>query len=68
MGIDPKLSLARLAIGGFAPGGHVPVPVLTMCAAGLGATLLTGRAPPEGPNRKRSARRCRRSRLKELET
>jgi dienelactone hydrolase len=51
--------LARLAIAGFAPGGHLPVLVLTACAAGLVATLLTGRAPagaagpqtarPQGP-------------------
>jgi hypothetical protein len=53
------VSLARLAIAGFAPGGHLPVLVLTVCAAGLIATLLTGRAPagaaephtvrPQGP-------------------
>jgi hypothetical protein len=53
------VGLARLAIAGFAPGGHLPVLVLTICAAGLVATLLTGRAPadaaepqavrPEGP-------------------
>jgi len=39
--------LARLAIAGFAPGGHLPVPVLAACAAGLVATLFTGRARPE---------------------
>jgi hypothetical protein len=39
------VDLARLAIGGFAPGGHLPVLVLIICAAGLVATLLTGRAP-----------------------
>jgi hypothetical protein len=38
--------LARLAIAGFAPGGHLAVPVLAVCAAGLTATLLTGRARP----------------------
>ena len=38
--------LARLAIGGFAPGGHLPALVLAACAAGLVAILLTGRAPP----------------------
>jgi len=40
--------LARLAIGGFAPGGHVPALVLATCAAGLAATLFTGRAPAGG--------------------
>jgi len=40
--------LARLAIGGFAPGGHLPTLVLAACAVGLVATLLTGRAPAEG--------------------
>jgi len=53
------VGLARLAIAGFAPGGHLPGLVLTICAAGLVTTLLTGRAPtgtaepqtvrPEGP-------------------
>ncbi len=38
--------LARLAIAGFAPGGHLAVPVLAACAVGMAATLLTGRAPP----------------------
>ena len=37
--------LARLAIAGFAPGGHLPGLALAACAAGLAATLLTGRAP-----------------------
>jgi hypothetical protein len=41
------VGLARLAIAGFAPGGHLAVPVLTACAVGLGATLFTGRAGPE---------------------
>ena len=41
------VGLARLAIAGFAPGGHLPGLVLTICAAGLVATLLTGRAPAE---------------------
>ena len=40
--------LARLAIAGFAPGGQLPAPVLAACAAGLAATLLTGRAPAAG--------------------
>lgn len=39
--------LARLAIAGFAPGGHLAVPVLAICAAGMAATLFTGRARPE---------------------
>ena len=42
------VGLARLAIGGFAPGGHVPVLVLAICAVGLVATLFTGRAPAGG--------------------
>jgi hypothetical protein len=37
--------LARLAIAGFAPGGHLPVLALAACAVGLAATLFTGRAP-----------------------
>ena len=37
--------LARLAIAGFAPGGNLPVLALAVCAAGLAATLLTGRVP-----------------------
>jgi fucose 4-O-acetylase-like acetyltransferase len=40
--------LARLAIGGFAPGGHVPALVLAACVAGLVAVVFTGRAPAEG--------------------
>lgn len=40
--------LARLAIAGFAPDGHLPVLVLAACAAGLAATLFTGRAPAAG--------------------
>jgi fucose 4-O-acetylase-like acetyltransferase len=39
--------LARLAIAGFAPGGHLPALVLAAYAAGLIGMLLTGRAPPE---------------------
>jgi fucose 4-O-acetylase-like acetyltransferase len=38
--------LARLAIAGFAPGGHLPAGVLAAYAAGLVGTLLTGRRPP----------------------
>ena len=41
------VGLARLVIAGFAPGGHLPALVLAACAAGLLATLFTGRAPPE---------------------
>jgi hypothetical protein len=41
------VGLARLAIAGFAPGGHLAVPVLVACAAGMAATLFTGRARPE---------------------
>ena len=40
--------LARLAIAGFAPDGHLPVLVLAACATGLAATLFTGRAPAAG--------------------
>ena len=40
------VGLARLAIAGFAPGGHLAVPILFACAAGMAATLFTGRAPP----------------------
>jgi hypothetical protein len=40
--------LARLAVAGFAPGGQLPALALTACAAGLAATLLTGRAPAAG--------------------
>ena len=41
------VGLARLAIAGFAPGGHLPPLVLAAYAAGLIGTLLTGRPPPE---------------------
>ena len=40
--------LARLAIARFAPGGQLPTLALAVCAAGLAATLLTGRAPAAG--------------------
>jgi fucose 4-O-acetylase-like acetyltransferase len=40
-------SLARLAIGGFAPAGQLPVLALAAFAAGLACILLTGRAPPQ---------------------
>jgi fucose 4-O-acetylase-like acetyltransferase len=39
-------ALARLAIGGFAPGGHLPALVLAGYAAGVIGTLLTGRPTP----------------------
>jgi hypothetical protein len=39
------LALARLAIAGFAPGGHLPLLVLVAYAGGLVATLLSGKAP-----------------------
>ncbi len=44
--------LARLAIAGFAPGGHLPITALAACLAGLIATLLTGRAPATGAERR----------------
>jgi fucose 4-O-acetylase-like acetyltransferase len=40
--------LARLAIAGFAPGGHLPALALAACAVGLAATLFIGRAPAAG--------------------
>ncbi len=40
--------LARLAIAGFAPDGHLPALVLAACATGLAATLFTGRARAAG--------------------
>jgi fucose 4-O-acetylase-like acetyltransferase len=43
--------LARLAIAGFAPGGSLPALALAACAAGLVATLLTGRAPAAAAGR-----------------
>jgi hypothetical protein len=58
------VGLARLAIAGFAPGGHLPVLVLTACAAGLLATLFTAAPRPKKPGRKRSALRHRTSRPK----
>ena len=38
------IGLARLAIAGFAAGGHLPTLVLTACAAGLLATLFSSSA------------------------
>lgn len=38
------VGLTRLAIGGFAPAGHLPVPVLACFACGMVATLFTGRS------------------------
>ena len=58
------VGLAKLAIAGFAPGGHLPVLVLTACAAGLLATLFTAAPRPKKPGRKRSALRHRTSRPK----
>lgn len=37
--------LAQLAIAGLAPGGQLPVPALTSCAAGLTAIICTGHVP-----------------------
>jgi hypothetical protein len=37
--------LSQLTVAGFAPGGHLPGPALAGCAAGLAATLLSGRDP-----------------------
>ena len=36
-------ALARLAIGGFAPDGHVPLAVLAAYASGLVVIMFTGR-------------------------
>lgn len=41
-------ALVRLAIGGFAPGGHLPLLVLAIYASGLLAALFSGR-PSQGP-------------------
>jgi hypothetical protein len=40
--------LSQLTVAGFAPGGHLPWPALAGCAAGLAATLLSGRGPAPG--------------------
>ncbi|MEV5572071.1 acyltransferase [Spirillospora sp. NPDC052269] len=40
-------ALARLAIGGFAPGGHLPGPVLVVYACGLLAVFWSGRPPSQ---------------------
>jgi hypothetical protein len=55
------VGLARLVIAGFARGGHLSALVLAACAAGLLATLFTGRARRKPPGRKRSALRRRTS-------
>ena len=48
-GLAASLSgLSQLTVAGFAPGGHLPGPALAYCAAGLAATLLSGRAPAPG--------------------
>jgi Acyltransferase family len=44
-----SFGLARLAIGGLAPGGRPPGWVLVSCAAGLIAILCTGRPPGQAP-------------------
>jgi hypothetical protein len=44
------VGLARFAIGGFAPGGHLPALVLAAYAAGLIAVLLTGRRRRDAPS------------------
>ncbi|WP_127358492.1 hypothetical protein [Actinacidiphila soli] len=41
-------ALARIAIGGFAPAGHLPVLALTLYACGLIASLLSGGPPSCG--------------------
>jgi hypothetical protein len=38
--------LARLAIAGFVPGGHLPAPALAAYTCGMAAVLLSGHAPP----------------------
>jgi hypothetical protein len=40
-------ALARLAIGGFAPGGQLPPLVLAAYACGLALILLSGRSGPK---------------------
>jgi len=49
------VGLARLAIVGVAPGGHVPGWVLVSCAAGLAAVFCTGRVPGPSPGGMRAA-------------
>jgi hypothetical protein len=44
--VAAMVGLTRLAIAGFAPGGHLPTLALCAYAAGLIGTLLTGRPPP----------------------
>ncbi|MFI7300978.1 hypothetical protein [Streptomyces sp. NPDC050121] len=41
------LALARLAIGGFAPDGHLPAVVLAGCACGLLVALFSVRPPSQ---------------------
>jgi hypothetical protein len=43
------VSVARLAIAGFAPGGELPLLVLAAYAAGLLGTLFSGRPPAARP-------------------
>ncbi|MEU9664530.1 hypothetical protein AB0E25_02895 [Streptomyces bobili] len=40
-------ALARLAIGGFAPGGHLPALVLAVCACGLFVAPCSVRPPSQ---------------------
>jgi hypothetical protein len=42
------LALARLALAGFAPGGHPPLLVLAAYGCGLMVMLLSGQPPPSG--------------------
>jgi len=41
-------SLSQVTIAGLAPGGHLPALALAACAAGLAATLFSGRDPAAG--------------------
>lgn len=49
-----SFALTKLAIGGFAPGGSLPLLILACYAGGLALTLLSGRPAP-GPERTRPA-------------
>ncbi len=46
--VAASVGLTRLAIAGFAPGGHPPVLVLAAFVIGMAATLFTGRNQPQG--------------------
>lgn len=56
-------ALARLAISGFSPGGHLPVAVLALYACGLVAVMCSGRPPPgeTPPGVRRRSRPTRRA-------